>query len=142
MIKRTLARLILVPLGLALALAATGFVLFSLGMERVTHAVHGKDADFAALTQVWRMLKDVKGLAQVSVLALPLLLIVVGEVARIRSSVYYIVGGGAALALFPLLARSTSLGEGLSQLGLIWQVFATAGFVGGFVYWLIAGRTA
>jgi hypothetical protein len=24
----------------------------------------------------------------------------------------------------------------------VWQVFATAGFAGGFVYWLIAGRNA
>jgi hypothetical protein len=24
----------------------------------------------------------------------------------------------------------------------LWQVFATAGFAAGFVYWLIAGRTA
>lgn len=142
MIKRTLARLILVPLGFLLALAAATFVLASLGLERVTHTMHGKETDFATLGRTYAMLKDIKGLAQLSVLAVPLLMIVVGEVARIRSSVYYIVGGGAALALFPLLARSTSLGEGLSQLGLIWQVFATAGFVGGFVYWLVAGRTA
>ena len=25
---------------------------------------------------------------------------------------------------------------------LIWQVFATGGFTAGFVYWLIAGRSA
>jgi hypothetical protein len=25
---------------------------------------------------------------------------------------------------------------------IVWQVFATAGFAGGFVYWLIAGRNA
>jgi hypothetical protein len=24
----------------------------------------------------------------------------------------------------------------------VWQVFATAGFVGGWVYWLLAGRNA
>jgi hypothetical protein len=24
----------------------------------------------------------------------------------------------------------------------VWQVLATAGFAGGFVYWLLAGRTA
>ena len=31
---------------------------------------------------------------------------------------------------------------GLAQIGLIWQVFATAGFAGGLVYWLVAGRRA
>ena len=25
---------------------------------------------------------------------------------------------------------------------VVWQVLATAGFAGGFVYWLLAGRTA
>lgn len=142
MIKRTIARLILVPLGFVVAVIATGFVLVSLGAERVTHAIHGKDADFSQLGQAWTMLGDLKSLAQLSTLALPVLLIIVGEVARIRSSVYYIVGGGAALGLLPLAMRTTSLGDGLAQMGLIWQVFATAGFVGGFVYWLIAGRSA
>ena len=142
MIKRTIARLILVPLGFVLAVIATGFVLVTLGAERVTHAMHGKEADFSQLGQVWTMLGDFKSLAQLSTLALPVLIVIVGEVARIRSSVYYIVGGGAALGLLPLVMRSTSLGEGLAHIGLIWQVFATAGFVGGFVYWLIAGRGA
>jgi hypothetical protein len=71
-----------------------------------------------------------------------LLLVIVGEVARIRGAMYYVIGGGVALALVPLLAR---LGEPSTVLGLapaVWQVLATAGFAGGFVYWLLAGRNA
>jgi hypothetical protein len=66
----------------------------------------------------------------------------VGEVGRIRSSLYYVIGGGVALATVPLMAR---LGQPLTVLDLspvVWQVLATAGFAGGFVYWLIAGRNA
>lgn len=142
MIGRVIGRLVLVPLGFVLATAAAAFILFSLGMEKVTHAVHGRDADFADIQRVWGMLKDLKGLATFATLAPPLLLVIIGEVARIRSSTYYIVGGGASLAALPLLARSGSLGDSLAQIGIIWQVFATAGFVGGFVYWMVAGRRA
>ena len=59
-----------------------------------------------------------------------LLLVIVGEVARIRGSLYYVVGGGAALAMVPLMAR---LGQPLTVLDLspvVWQVLATAGFAG------------
>jgi hypothetical protein len=47
-----------------------------------------------------------------------------------------------ALAVVPLMAR---LGQPLSVLDLspgVWQVLATAGFAGGFIYWLLAGRNA
>jgi hypothetical protein len=42
----------------------------------------------------------------------------------------------------PFLAR---IGQGSAvtlPAASVWQVFATAGFAGGFVYWLIAGRNA
>jgi hypothetical protein len=70
------------------------------------------------------------------------LLVIVGEVARIRSSAYYILGGGVALCALPLMAMAGSLSSDLSALGTLWTVFATAGFAGGFVYWLLAGRNA
>ena len=80
--------------------------------------------------------------ASVQTLLPALLLVIVGEVARIRSALYYVIGGGATLAVVPLMAR---LGEPLTVLDLspvVWQVLATAGFAGGFVYWLLAGRNA
>ena len=39
----------------------------------------------------------------------------------------------------------TRLGQPMTVLELspvVWQVLATAGFAGGFVYWLLAGRNA
>ena len=69
-------------------------------------------------------------------------MVIVGEIARIRSLVYYVAGGGVALAAIPLLARSASGAPSPRPSTLVWQVFATAGFAGGFVYWLIAGRNA
>jgi len=46
------------------------------------------------------------------------------------------------LGALPLMAMAGSLSNDLSPLGTLWQVFATAGFAGGFVYWLLAGRKA
>ena len=139
---RALGRLVMVPLGFLLGAVAALAVMVTLGMERVTHATHGKSLDFAALSQLFDLAKGFYSLATVATIAPALLLVIIGEVARIRSSTYYILGGGAALAALPLLARSGTLGKDLSQIGLIWQVFATAGFAGGLVYWLVAGRRA
>ena len=80
--------------------------------------------------------------ATVYTLVPALLLVIVGEAARIRSAVYYIVGGGVALAVVPLLTRIGQPTTVLELSPVVWQVLATAGFAGGFVYWLLAGRTA
>jgi len=71
-----------------------------------------------------------------------LLMVIIGEIARIRSAIYYGVGGGLALAAMPVLARMSESGNVVIPETTILQVFATAGFVGGFIYWLIAGRNA
>ena len=70
-----------------------------------------------------------------------LLLVIVGEVARIRSWLYYMIGGGVALAIIPLLVRIDP-GTMTYSLPALWHVFATAGFAGGLTYWLLAGRNA
>lgn len=68
---------------------------------------------------------------------------VAGEVLRVRSWMYYVLAGGAALAAIPLLA-----GAGLEETAQsipaseYMTIFATAGFAGGFIYWLLAGRGA
>jgi hypothetical protein len=142
MILRAIGRLIMVPLGFLLGTGVALAVLVSLGLERVTHAIHAREID----TYDWGMLIELGGqfgaIASAATIVPALLLVIIGEVGRIRSSVYYILGGGAALSVLPLLARAGSLQDSLSGLGTIWQVFATAGFAGGFVYWLVAGRNA
>lgn len=68
---------------------------------------------------------------------------VVGEVLHVRSWIYYVLGGGAALAVIPLLAGA-SVNEGVATLpaGEYMTIFAASGFAGGFVYWLLAGARA
>jgi hypothetical protein len=71
-----------------------------------------------------------------------ILVVIVGEVARVRSALYYVAAGGAALAIVPFLTRLEQPATALALAPAVWQVLATAGFAGGFVYWLIAGRNA
>lgn len=142
MVARTLARLIMVPLGLLLGTVAAGFIFVTLGVEKVTKALGNHGSDLAAVQSVWALVQDLGALATVSTIAPVFVLVVAGEVARIRAPGYYIIGGGAALAIMPLLAHARDFGAAMSQFGLIWQVFATAGFAGGAVYWLVAGRNA
>ncbi len=139
---RVIGRIFMVPLGFMLGSMAALAMLVSVGLERATHAVHGGAVDLTQWSQVLDLVRGFYGLAAAATIVPALLLVITGEVARIRSSIYYILGGGAALSALPLLARTGSLGRDLSQIGLIWQVFATAGFAGGLVYWLVAGRRA
>jgi len=138
---RTLGRTLVVGLSFMVAAAVAGFVLVTLGIERVTHVLHGSEgADgVAALIDVLRNGLD---LLAAATLVPAVLLIVVGEVARIRASLFYILGGGAVTAAIPLLARLGQSGPMTLPPVLLWQVFATAGFAGGLVYWMLAGRKA
>lgn len=139
---RVIGRLILVPLGLLLAAATSLAVLLTLGLERLTHALHGQDLGLGHLEQGVNIVLGAYGVATVSVLVPALLVAIIGEVARIRSLVYYVVAGGAALCVVPLMARLGTFDGNMASLATIWQVFATAGFAGGLVYWLVAGRSA
>ncbi len=139
----TIGRLIIVPLAFLISATAALLVLFSLGTERVTQAVHSRnltdgDPVFAAFDLFREGIILVSGLTILPALAI----VILGEVARIRSSLYYVFGGGAALAAIPLLARLNQVADLNMPASSVWQVFATAGFVGGFVYWMLAGRRA
>jgi hypothetical protein len=139
---RTIGRIIVVAFAFFLATMAAGFVLFTLGLERVTGELHRLGPDGDTVTASLSMLDQ--GLALVaSVSIIPALLVIfVGEIVRVRSVIYYVAGGGAALAAVPLLARVQQSGAFAMPEHTVWQVFATAGFAGGLVYWLIAGRNA
>ena len=67
---------------------------------------------------------------------------IAGEALRIRSWMYYVLAGGAAMAAIPVLASPRSEQLPALPAGQYMTIFAAAGFVGGFVYWLLAGRTA
>ncbi len=142
MFWRTVGRIIVVAFAFFLATLSAIFVLVTLGLERVTAELHrlGGDGDFVSASV---SLMD-QGLALVAGLSIipALLVIFVGEIGRIRSLLYYVAGGGAALAAVPLLGHLQQSGAFAMPEHVVWQVFATAGFAGGLVYWLIAGRNA
>lgn len=135
---RMLGRLIIVPIGLALAALAAMAILVSLGQERVTVAMRGAGPEEAVFGFFEVLLKVGLVLLNVQTLVLPFLVVVVGEVARIRTPAYYVASFGVLAALVPLLGKI----DPTAGAAPIWAIFATAGFVGGFVYWLIAGRSA
>lgn len=140
MVLKTIGRLIWIPIALLIAAAAAIVVLFTLGLETITHAVHNLDAPEtvdAAFDVAWQGAIIASG----ATLIPALLVVIVGEVARIRSWLYYLVGGGISLAIIPLLSRADPATMTYA-LPAMWHVFATAGFAGGFVYWLLAGRNA
>jgi hypothetical protein len=142
MVWRTLGRLILIPIAAFIGGLAGGLVLVTLGLERFTQATHGRwqDGEFInnLIDMVFQGELPVSGLTLVPALAV----VIIGEVARIRSMLFYVLGGGLALVAVPLLARYGETGSIAALPAAVWQVFATAGFVGGWVYWLLAGRNA
>ncbi len=137
----TIGRLFLVPIAFLLAAAVSLVVVVTLGLEKVTHAMHGKEAGLETIEAYYELFaKGLPLLATVTMLP-ALAVILIGEVARIRSWLYYMVGGGLALGLMPLLARAASSEVLAAPPATVWQVLATAGFAGGLVYWLVAGRS-
>ena len=71
-----------------------------------------------------------------------LVAVVAGEVLRLRSWMYYVLAGGAALAAIPLLVDTRNADVEAVAASQYMAIFLTAGFAGGFVYWLLAGRNA
>ena len=68
---------------------------------------------------------------------------VIGEVLHVRSWMYYVLAGGASLTAIPLLAGAALEGPAQSiPASEYMTIFATAGFAGGLIYWLLAGRGA
>jgi hypothetical protein len=139
---RALGRVILLPIAFVLAALVTLFVVFSLGQERVVQAISSRQTDEVPVDALVDVVGFVLRFASLHTLVPALLLVIVGEAGRIRSAIYYVVGGGVALAIVPLLTRMGQPATALELSPVVWQVLATAGFAGGFVYWLLAGRTA
>lgn len=133
---RLIGRLLIVPLGLLAAGVAAFYVLFTLGLERITRAMHAQGSDAEGIMLLLGMLRDGFKMSSGLTIVPVVLVVLIGEIARIRTSIYYILGGGAALAAIPLV------GSGGVPATPLWQVFATAGFAGGLVYWMLAGRRA
>ncbi len=142
MILSALGRMIVVPMAFVIASIVTLFVLLTLGYERVVHYMTGS-VEANGIDAIFGLFGHGVLLASGLTILPALALVIVGEVVRIRSALYYVLGGGAAMVAIPLLIRFGQEGTGNNpDLITVWQVFATAGFAGGLVYWLVAGRKA
>jgi hypothetical protein len=138
----TLGRVVLIPIAFVLAAAAALFVLVTLGQERVIQVLSNRVSAEDSLGAAFDLLTVARAIFTVNTLLPALLVIIIGEVARIRASLYYVIGGGTVLAVVPVLAHIGRPAAVLNFAPMLWPVFATAGFFAGFVYWLIAGRNA
>ncbi|MFQ5625914.1 MAG: hypothetical protein ACE5FM_04585 [Methyloligellaceae bacterium] len=143
MILKTLFRWLWVVIAFAIAASIALTVLFGLGIFWLGDEIRaGSQGDefiwhtaevFAAFFFTAAVAPALTGLPA-------LIAVIVGEVMRIRSAIYYTLAGGAALAVIPMLARSAaSASEPFSG---YMSLFAAAGFIGGFVYWALAGARA
>ena len=141
---RTIGRLLWVAISFAIAALAALLVLLTLGTERLTEAASRTSEGDLGELDLWigTYTQIEGGLALLSMLSIvpALLAVIVGEVARIRSAVYWVPAGGAALAAVPFLARLSQDASLALPPATLLQVLATAGFTAGLVYWALAGR--
>lgn len=137
---RMIGRLFLVPFGFVLAMLVVLGVLFYFGQERMFGTLGGADMDhmFEVLERLMGLLKEV---FRAETIMLPIALVIAGEVSGIRNPIYYVGAGGLSVGIIPKLAWF-GIANVLGENSELWPVFASAGFAGGFVYWLIAGRGA
>jgi hypothetical protein len=134
-----IGRVFVVGFAFLAAIVGAIVIVFQLGLERVTHVLHGDSDPVMTVFDLVMLGLDVSFFLM---LVLAILVVVTGEVARIRSVLFYIAGWGLAAAAAPLLLEAQRSSGAATLPAFVWQVFATAGFVGGAIYWFIAGRTA
>jgi hypothetical protein len=139
-----LGRLIRVTFATVTAAGVAAYIVFRLGLEHATNAAH-RDDDAMISVAIW--LWQGMSLSLAATLLMTFAIIVIGEVARIRSALFYIAGGGAAIAAAPLFSQLPFATTSPQSTANEWfvvtlQVCATAGFAAGLVYWLLAGRKA
>ncbi len=143
MIVRTIFRLLWVVLAFCIAVGIAATLLIVLGAFWVGDELRTLAPQDPVLHEAAPVFGFVlfAGTVAHALTALPALLaIIAGEALRIRSWMYYVLAGGAGVAAIPLLASPDNVA--VLPSGQYMAIFAAAGFVGGFAYWLLAGRNA
>ena len=144
---RFIGRIIWVAIAAIIAGLVAAGVAGLIGLELATRHVVGAGGTDTADMDRWFKAYDRAAafwqqLTGISLLA-PLALVAAGEIMRNRSFLYYLAGGGIALAAAPALKNG---GLELFRTGAlpatVLQLLAVAGFAAGAVYWLLAGRKA
>jgi hypothetical protein len=144
-IVRTIFRALWVVTAFLVAAATALAVLFALGAIWVGDELRAAAPDDPLLKDGAPIFGMVlfAGTVGPALTALPgLIAVVAGEVLKLRSWVYYVLAGGASLAVIPILAAPPSADLAAIAGSHAMTVFAAAGFAGGFVYWLLAGARA
>jgi hypothetical protein len=140
-------RILAVLLGFVLAAIAGTVTLFYVGsrwaaQEVATQMSDNPDEMSRFMNEALGMVAFLFTVAPALTLAPAVVAVVVGELARIRSLLYYVLAGGAAAAVMPLIASRTEAAENATYNAPYFTIMATAGFAAGLVYWLLAGRRA
>lgn len=147
MIGHVIWRIVVVAVAFCIAALVALAVLFGLGAlwvgEELRAAAPPDDPFFAHEgATVFGIVLFTTAVAP-ALTALPALLAAIaGEVLRLRSWLYYVLAGGASVVAIPLLAGAAAGGAFETPHGAYMTIFATAGFAGGFIYWLLAGARA
>ena len=145
MISRTIFRVVWVAMAFAIAALASLALLFALGgiwAGDELRAAAPNDPVVRDAAPIFGILLFARTVGP-ALTALPALIAVVaGEIMHVRSWMYYVLAGGLALAAIPILAapETAELSSILASHAM--TIFATAGFAGGLVYWLLAGARA
>ena len=145
MILNTILRMIWVAIAFFIAAFAAVAVLFALGAIWAGNELRAAAPYDPVLNQgapVFGMVLFA-GTVAPALNALPALIaIVAGEALKIRSWMFYVLAGGASLAVIPVLATPDVAELPKIIASHYMTIFAAAGFAGGFVYWLLAGSRA
>jgi hypothetical protein len=140
-------RILSVLFGFALAVLGATITMLLLGAhwaanEATAYTPEGAD-------DVSRMLNEWLGVVAFFLTVAPLMtllpalaVVVAGEIAKVRSVLYYVLGGGIAAAIMPVIMAPPDMAASPTYSAQYFAIIATAGFAGGFIYWLISGRNA
>lgn len=134
-----IGRIILAPVGFLAALAVTVLVLVNVGYERMSEA-SGYGFGLDAWRLGWGLAGQLKGLVSMVAVVPAIVVVLVGEWARVQSVLYWLIAGAVAAVAAPVVSKLARSGVLAVPPLSVLQVMATSGLAGGYVYWLIAGR--
>ena len=130
MILSTLGRLFWVPIAFVMTAIGTAFFLVMIAKERVFDAMAGRGPDSGSLIGILDLMMQGQMLLSGLTVIPAVLVVIVGEVARIRSSLYYIVAAPTEIREKPNVASRMiaspvasipATRTGASALGIRWR---------------------
>jgi hypothetical protein len=146
-ISAAVNRVLIIFIGFVLAIITGGLTLLFVGSRWAAQEVAAQMSDnpdevSRFMSEAWGMVAFLFTVAPVLTLLPAIVAILVGELARIRSALYYIAAGGVAAAIMPLIAQPQEAAQAGTYAVPYFTIMATAGFAAGLIYWLLAGRRA